>query len=59
MFNASDFAGDEKVDHLQMQKLEKIVETLVKNGYYRAEVPALSMFDGVRATAVKKFFFTI
>ena len=59
MFNASDFAGDEKVDHLQMQKLEKIVETLVKNGYYRAEVPALSMFDRVRATAVKKFFFTI
>lgn len=43
MFNT--FAGNEKVDHLQMQKLEKIVETLVQNGYYRAEVPALSMFD--------------
>ena len=56
MFSASDFAGDEKVDHLQMQKLEKIVEILVKNGYYRAEVPALSMFDRVRATAVIKFF---
>ena len=47
MFNT--FAGNEKVDHLQMQKLEKIVETLVQNGYYRAEVPALSMFDRVRA----------
>ena len=45
----SNLAGNETVDHLQMQKLEQIVELLVKNGYYRAEVPALSMFDRVRA----------